>query len=90
MGVMSYLSSPLWMLLLLGGHDRGWRARRCWARSISIRSASLFPVWQVSTTARTLSLYLVTLGMLLAPKLLAVLAHAASGKLRRLRRERRG
>jgi membrane glycosyltransferase len=81
MGIMSYLASPLWMLLLLVATIEAARAAMLGPVYFD-PERSLFPVWQVSTTTRTLILYLVTLGMLLSPKLLAILAHAARGKLR--------
>ena len=82
MGIMSYLASPLWMLLLLVATLEA--ARTAVLGPVYFDpERSLFPVWQVSTTTRTLALYLVTLGMLLIPKILAVLAQAARGKLSR-------
>jgi membrane glycosyltransferase len=82
MGIMSYLASPLWMLLLLVATLEA--ARTAILGPVYFDpERSLFPVWQVSTTTRTLALYLVTLGMLLIPKILAVLAQAARGKLSR-------
>ena len=82
MGIMSYLASPLRILLLLFSPLEAARAAILGPVYFD-PEGSLFPVWQISTTTRTLTLYLVTLGMLLAPKLLAVVAQAASGKLSR-------
>ena len=82
MGIMSYLASPIWMLLLLVATLEA--ARTAMVGPVYFDPEhSLFPVWQVSTTTRTLMLYLGTLGLLLAPKLLAILAHAITGKLRK-------
>jgi membrane glycosyltransferase len=80
MGIMSYLASPIWMLLLLVATVEAGRAAMLGPVYFD-PERSLFPVWQVSTTTRTLILYLVTLGMLLAPKLLAIVAHAAKRRL---------
>jgi membrane glycosyltransferase len=82
MGIMSYLASPIWMLLLLIATLEA--ARTAMVGPVYFDPEhSLFPVWQISTTTRTLMLYLGTIGLLLAPKLLAILAHALTGKLRK-------
>jgi membrane glycosyltransferase len=80
MGVMSYLASPIWMLLLLVATIEA--ARDAMLGPVYFDpERSLFPVWRISTTSRTLILYCVTLGMLFVPKLLAIVAQGARGKL---------
>lgn len=82
-GGMAYLSSPLWLILLvlstcavvrdqLLGHD------------YFSSGYSLFPMWPVSKATEIVSLLAVTAGALLLPKVLAVLLVLAD------RRQRRG
>jgi membrane glycosyltransferase len=81
MGVMSYLASPIWVLLLLIATLEA--ARNALIGPVYFDPEhSLFPVWQISTTTRTLILYVVTIGLLILPKVLAIFAHAINGKLR--------
>ena len=81
MGVMSYLASPIWVLLLFIATLEA--ARNAMTGPVYFDPEhSLFPVWQISTTTRTLILYVVTIGLLLLPKILAIFAHAVNGKLR--------
>jgi len=81
MGVMSYLASPIWVLLLLVATLEA--ARNAIIGPVYFDPEhSLFPVWQISTTTRTLILYLVTIGLLILPKVLAIFAQAVNGKLR--------
>ena len=81
MGVMSYLASPIWVLLLLIATLEA--ARNALIGPVYFDPEhSLFPVWQISTTTRTLILYVVTIGLLILPKVLAIFAHAVNGKLR--------
>ncbi len=71
-GGMSYLSSAIWFLLLMLS-----------TIEIVVQTLSphvyfapgynLFPVWPVSKTAETFTLFTVTIGMLVVPKLLAAM-----------------
>lgn len=71
-GGMSYLSSAIWFLLLMLS-----------TVEIVLQTLSphvyfapgynLFPVWPVSKTAETFTLFMVTIGMLVVPKLLAAM-----------------
>lgn len=72
MGVMSYLASPLWLLLLLlttaesvqetlGRHD------------FFPTSHALFPNWQISVAHESLLLFLCVITLLFAPKVLSLL-----------------
>ncbi|MEI6412829.1 MAG: glucans biosynthesis glucosyltransferase MdoH [Pseudomonadota bacterium] len=70
MGILSYLSSPLWlMFLVVTGVDAYLRAQ------ISISyflGYSLFPVWPPSYTVEMTTVLVVTLFMLFLPKFLAL------------------
>lgn len=71
-GGMSYLSSAIWFLLLMLSTVEIVMQ----ALSTHVYFApgyNLFPVWPVSKTAETFTLFMLTIGMLVVPKLLAAL-----------------
>jgi membrane glycosyltransferase len=72
LGVMSYVSSPLWMLLLslstvAGLYDR--LGRHAYFPS----GRSLFPRWSVSVAPEAIMLFSIIMGFLVLPKLLSLL-----------------
>jgi membrane glycosyltransferase len=71
LGVMSYLASPLWFLLLLLSTIEAARADLYdWAYFPD--AYNLFPVWPIARAFELLSLFGITMGMLVMPKLLAM------------------
>jgi membrane glycosyltransferase len=71
LGVMSYVASPLWLSLLLLTTFEAVRTDGAeWV--YFPEASSLFPAWPISRAMELLGLFSVTMGMLLAPKLLAL------------------
>jgi len=68
-GVMSYLTSPLWFLLILTGLALSVQAHFIRPEYFS-DAASLFPMWPRFDTERMLNLLFVTLAVLFTPKTL--------------------
>jgi membrane glycosyltransferase len=70
-GVMSYMASVFWLvLLLLATLEAAWLNTEKWAYFPD--AGSLFPTWPVSKTFEMLGLYSITMGMLFLPKLMAM------------------
>ena len=70
-GVMSYMASVFWLLLLLlATLEATWLNTATWAYFPN--AGSLFPNWPVSKTFEMLGLYSITMSMLFVPKLLAM------------------
>jgi membrane glycosyltransferase len=66
MGVMSYLSSPLWLLLLIiSGIEAVWRAQ---TPPVYFTADSPFPVWPVSHHDSFVLMFTVTAAFLFIPK----------------------
>ena len=82
MGVMSFVSSPLWLLLLLTSTAAAFEGARI-DHSFFPDSNALFPVWPIDRSGEMIGLLAFTLGMLVCPKLLSVLLIAARPDLRR-------
>jgi membrane glycosyltransferase len=81
-GIVSFVSSPLWLLFLLAALALG--VQNEFARpEYFTRSFSLFPVWPHLDPVRALRTFALSLAILGAPKVLGLLAFARSG--RRLR-----
>jgi membrane glycosyltransferase len=71
MGIMSYLSSPLWLLfLVLTGFEAYVKSQ---ALPVYFFGDNLFPVWPESYAVEMTTVLLVTLGMLFLPKLWSLL-----------------
>lgn len=81
-GIMSYLVSPLWLLLILFGFALS-------AQALLVRPEyfpegfQLFPTWPLFDSERMLRLFLLTLGVLFFPKLLGLATALASRRVRR-------
>ncbi len=71
MGIMSYLSSPLWLVFLTCGLLMAVHAQ-VFAPPYFPDHETLFPVWPTLDTARAGALFAVTMGMLAVPKLLGL------------------
>lgn len=81
-GIAAYASAPLWLGFLLLGIAVSLEARFLRPEYFPATHA-LFPQWPVVESERALWLFTVTLGLLLAPKLLSVIAFAiTSGAIR--------
>jgi len=71
MGIMSYLSSPLWLLFLLfTGFEAYVQSQTV---PVYFFGDNIFPVWPESYTVEMTTVLLVTLAMLFMPKLLGLL-----------------
>jgi membrane glycosyltransferase len=76
-GIAAYTSAPLWLGFLLLGIAVSVQARFLRPEYFPTTHA-LFPQWPVVESERALWLFAGTLGLLLAPKILSVVAFAAS------------
>jgi membrane glycosyltransferase len=72
MGVMSYLSSPLWLLLLIASWLEAFR--RITTKPVYFFGDNIFPAWPVSYAFEATTLLAFTLGLLYLPKLLGYFA----------------
>lgn len=81
MGVMSYLSSPLWFLfLVVTGLDAYLQSKEVW---VYFFGYSIFPVWPTSYEFEMTTVLAVTLAFLFLPKILSLLLVICSGRQRR-------
>jgi len=71
-GVMSYLTALLWLVLILLGLALATQAALI--RPEYFTEPSLFPTWPVFDSERAISLFAVSMAVVLAPKLLGCLA----------------
>lgn len=81
-GVMSYLASPMWLLLILTGMALSLQAQFLRPEYFP-GEFSLFPRWPVIDDARALALFGVTMAILFAPKLYGLAAAAVDAPWRR-------
>ena len=85
-GIMSYLASPIWLALLLTGLALALQARFIRPEYFT-NDFSLFPAWPRFDSERALQLFLITMGVLLLPKVLGTIETILD---RRTRREAGG
>ena len=71
-GIMSYLASPIWLALLLTGLALALQARFIRPEYFT-NDFSLFPAWPRFDSERALQLFLITMGVLLLPKVLGTI-----------------
>jgi len=71
LGVMSYLISPFWLLLIVSGFALALQAEFVRPEYFP-QGLQLFPTWPLFDSERMMRLFLVTLGVLLAPKALGL------------------
>lgn len=82
MGIGSYVTSPLWLAFLLAGVLISLQARFVRPEYFG-DTKSLFPNWPQVDPVRAKYVFIVTMAVLLAPKLLAYLVLLVDGPLRR-------
>ena len=81
-GIMSYLASPLWLLLILSGLALTLQAH--YIRPEYFKDEfQLFPSWPRIDPERALALFGLTMGVLFGPKLMGLVAFALDGPARR-------
>lgn len=80
-GVMAYLASPMWLMLILAGMALSLQGN--FLRPDYFGEASLFPTWPVIDSARALRLFFATMILLFAPKLYGLVLALASASWRR-------
>ncbi len=83
MGVMAYVSSPLWFALLIASTLTAWETAQS-AHHFFAGGATLFPSWPIDRAGDMLRLLAFTLGMLIVPKFLSVFLIMARGKTAKL------
>ncbi|HEY4366338.1 MAG TPA: glucans biosynthesis glucosyltransferase MdoH [Steroidobacteraceae bacterium] len=81
-GIMSYLSSPLWLMLILIGFALTLQATLIRPEYFS-KSFQLFPNWPVFDAERMVLLFIFSMTVLLGPKLLASLGALLRSSVRR-------
>ncbi len=81
-GIMAYLASPLWLAQLLVGILLVLQAKYIRPEYFS-RDFTLYPTWPVFDAERSLELFIVTMAVLLAPKLFGLIVALFDGPTRR-------
>lgn len=81
-GIMSYVSSPLWMMLILVGFALTLQATLIRPEYFS-SNFQLFPDWPVFDAQRMVLLFLFSMGVLLLPKVFGVLRSLFRSSVRR-------
>jgi membrane glycosyltransferase len=72
LGVMAYLSSPLWLLLLLLSTIEGLRETLSKHAFFLPERQSLFPVWQISIAQQAVLLFTLVMLLLILPKVFSL------------------
>jgi len=81
-GIMSYLASPIWLMLLLTGLALALQARFIRPEYFS-KDFSLFPAWPRFDSERALQLFVITMGVLMLPKVLGTIETLMRPEIRR-------
>ncbi|WP_368389135.1 glucans biosynthesis glucosyltransferase MdoH [Shewanella metallivivens] len=71
-GIMAYLSSPFWLMLILSGLMLALQAHFIRPEYFTDQF-SLFPTWPVMDSDRALRLFYITMGILFGPKMLGII-----------------
>ena len=74
MGLMSYLASPLWLLLLALTTAEGIKEKMT-KHVYFAPGKTMFPLWHISVQQQALALFAAMMTLLLLPKVLSVLVH---------------
>ncbi len=80
-GIMSYLASPIWLALLMTGLALALQARFIRPEYFT-NDFSLFPAWPRFDSERALQLFIITMGVLLLPKVLGTIESVLDRKTR--------
>ncbi len=81
-GIMSYLASPIWLALLLVGLALALQARFIRPEYFS-KDFSLFPAWPRFDSERAIQLFIITMVVLLLPKVLGTIESCLRPEVRR-------
>ena len=81
-GIMSYLASPIWLMLLLVGLALALQAQFIRPEYFS-KEFSLYPAWPRFDSERALDLFIATMGVLLLPKVLGTIESILRSDMRR-------
>lgn len=81
-GIMSYLASPIWLMLLMTGLALALQARFIRPEYFS-KDFSLFPAWPRFDSERALQLFVITMAVLMLPKVLGTLESCLRAEVRR-------
>ncbi|MFM2477069.1 glucans biosynthesis glucosyltransferase MdoH [Celerinatantimonas sp. MCCC 1A17872] len=81
-GIMSYLSSPLWLMLIIAGLLLALQYQFVRPEYFP-QGYSLFPTWPLMDPERALRLFVVTMGILFGPKVLGLISFLWDKKCRR-------
>jgi membrane glycosyltransferase len=82
-GIMSYLASPLWLLLIAVGLATAGQIATVQFEYFT-DEMSLFPRWPLFDSERMVNLFIIAMGTLLLPKMLGVLNAFVDRELRRI------
>lgn len=77
MGIMSYLASPLWILMLVLSTIEGLR-EAFGKHPYFPAQRTLYPIWRVSVEQQAVILFIEVMAILLLPKLVSLCVHLAS------------
>jgi membrane glycosyltransferase len=81
-GIMSYISSPLWLMLIMVGLGLSLQAQFIRPEYFA-NELSFFPSWPTMDSVRALSLFIFTMVILFTPKTLGFISYMLNGKLRK-------
>jgi len=81
-GIMSYLASPIWLMLLMVGLALALQAQFIRPEYFS-KEFSLYPAWPRFDSERALDLFILTMGVLLLPKVLGTIESILRSDMRR-------
>ncbi len=81
-GILSYATSPLWLLLLIAGLTLALQAHFI-RPEYFVSEFQLFPSWPRIDPERALGLFVLTMGVLFTPKILGLLLFLTDGRSRR-------
>ena len=81
-GILAYVMSPVWLLMLLTGVALSVQATLIRPEYFPT-SFSLFPTWPAFDTERMVTLFIISLGVLLLPKVIAMVQALFDARLRK-------
>ena len=75
LGVMAYLASPLWLLLLALSTIEGLRETLTRHAYFLPKGQALYPIWQISIAQRAVLIFSTVMTLLIVPKLFSLIVH---------------